>query len=432
MKRTLSLLLLVTLLFSSCGAFLPDMRPTRQAAETEAESTSEGETLTTGAGETTTAVPTTAEAATVNFTPVPVKYAGMTVDQMIAAMPLEEKIGQLFIVEPESLMNIPVEAELNGYTGDGSTSFNEIMQAAVAQYHPGGIIMFGKNITDPAQIRKFTADFQNSSAIPLFMALDEEGGAVARLANNGSFDVTEYESMEAIGDTGDPTQAFSVGTTIGKYIKEYGFNLDFAPDADVNSNPDNIVIGDRSFGSDPVMVGSMVGSAVQGFHAAGVMCCAKHFPGHGDTAEDTHEGYVSVTKTWQQLSAAELIPFRSAILSGTDFIMTAHIACPNVTNDALPASLSYTLITEKLRGELGFQGVVITDAMAMGAITQNYTSGDAAVKAVEAGVDVILLPSDFAGAYGTLLQYVKEGRISEQRINESLRRILTLKLKYLY
>lgn len=345
-------------------------------------------------------------------------------------MTLEEKVGQLFIVMPETLIGVSEKASLIGSYSAGATAYEAAMGHAIEKYHPGGIVFFYKNILNEAQIKKYISDLQSASRLPLFIAVDEEGGSVARIGNNPAFSVPTYKSMAAIGSTGNPVNAYNVGLNIGKYLKKYGFNLDFAPVADVNSNPKNTVIGSRSFGSDPAAVGKMVASAINGFHDSGIMTTSKHFPGHGDTTNDTHSGYVSVTKTWAQMLQTEIVPFKAAIEAGTDLIMTAHITCKNVSADGLPASLSYKLITEKLRGELGFDGVVITDAMNMGAICNNYTSSEAAVAAINAGVDIVLAPYNYDAAFSGVLAAVKNGTITAKRLNESVVRILTLKAKY--
>ena len=203
-----------------------------------------------------------------------------------------------------------------------------------------------------------------------------------------------------------------------------GFNVDFAPVADVLTNPQNTVIGSRSFGSDPSIDGAMVASEVKGLHTKGMLSTLKHFPGHGDTYEDSHEGKSYVYKTREELENCEWIPFKKGIEAGSDFVMMGHISCPGITGDDTPASLSYTICTEILRDQLGFQGLVITDAMNMGAVANEYASGDAAVRAVQAGADMILMPADFSAAYAGVRNAVQNGTITEERINESVRRIL--------
>lgn len=338
---------------------------------------------------------------------------------ILKSMTLEEKICQLFIVTPETLSG-----------GSTVTKTSSKITSFLDKYAVGGIVMFKSNITGPSQIKKLTSDLQNAIKYPLFISVDEEGGSVARIANNSNFSVTKYESMLSIGNTGNTLKAQSMGKAIGSYLNQYGFNLDFAPVADVFTNPENTVIGNRSFGSDPTLVGDMVSAAIKGFKSSGIISCVKHFPGHGDTSGDSHNGKVTVNKTWDEMLDCEIIPFKKAISQSVDMVMVGHISTPNVTSDGLPASLSREMITGKLRGELGFSGVVITDAMNMGAITKNYSSGTSAVKAIQAGVDIILMPKSFSEAYNSLLKAVKNGTISEDRIDKSVLLILKLKEKY--
>lgn len=242
--------------------------------------------------------------------------------------------------------------------------------------------------------------------------------------------MTRYAGMDSIGATGDITNAKEAGKTIGSYLKKYQFNLDFVPVCDVNTNSSNTVIGNRSFGSDPDLVADMVSAEIKGFHESDMMTCAKHFPGHGDTVGDSHKGYVSALKTWDEIVECEMIPFQAVIKADTDMIMVAHITLPNAMGDGLPASLSKEMVTGKLRQELGYEGVVITDALNMGAIANAYDSETSAVLAIQAGVDILLMPKDYVAAFLGVQTAVREGKISEDRIDESVLRILRLKSKY--
>ncbi len=337
-------------------------------------------------------------------------------------MTLEEKIGQMFIVCPEAL-NVSENAE----TAQAVDTVTEVMRENLEKFPVGGIAVFGKNITGAEQLPRFISDLQSNSKYPLFIAVDEEGGRVARIANSDFFNVASYKSMEDIGKSGDASKAEEVGRQIGSYLKELGFNLDFAPVADTNTNPQNIVIGDRSYGSDPALVARMVSAQLDGMHDSGIMGTLKHFPGHGDTKDDTHSGYVSVNKSWDELKACELVPFISA-LDKADTIMVSHITVTSI--DKLPSSLSYEIITRKLRNELGYNGVIITDSMAMGAVADSYTSDIAAVMAVKAGADIILMPESLEKSFNAVLNAVNSGEISISRIEESAERVLTLKAKY--
>lgn len=342
------------------------------------------------------------------------------VEAKLAEMTLREKVGQLFWVRPEAL-----DFSLN----PEKKKLTQTMRQNLEQYPVGGIVVFKGNIQDEGQLSSLIADFQSASKIPMIVAVDEEGGSVARLANHEAFSLPKYKSARDIGATGDPEQARQMGQTIGSYLRAYGFNLDFAPVADVDSNPANPVIGRRAYSTDAQQAAQMVTAAVEGFHDAGMLCTVKHFPGHGDTGEDSHYGTATSYKTWEEMKATEMLPFEAGIAAGVDVVMTAHITTPNATADGLPASLSYTMITERLRGELGFQGVIVTDALGMNAIKNYFAPAESAVAALCAGVDVLLMPSDLRAAFDGVIRAVEDGTLSEERLNESVRRILTLKQK---
>lgn len=356
-----------------------------------------------------------------------------SVEKLLQSMTLEQKVGQLFIIRPDALDTSLTPDEINDSKAAGVKELTPDMKLTLKRYPAGGFVLFRKNIASPKQLKHFTADLKAACGlalpagdVPAIMAIDEEGGRIARIANHKNFDVTKFESMEAIGNTRNPRKAREAAESIGKYLVEYGFTMDFAPVADVNTNPENIVIGDRAFGSDPGLVSKMVGAYLDGLYKHGVAGSLKHFPGHGDTKDDTHSGSVVVEKTWEELLKAEIIPFREN-LARADSVMVAHIELPNVTGDNLPATLSKKLIMNKLRNELEYGGVVITDAMMMHAIIDRYTSDEAAVLALEAGNDVILMPWDYREAFDGVLQAVRSGIISEARLDESVRRILRLK-----
>ena len=226
------------------------------------------------------------------------------VEKRLAAMSLREKVGQLFVVRVEAL-------DPSGQSDSTRLTWTE--RQGLKEYPVGGIVVFRQNVKSPEQLKKLLADFQAASGTGLLTAVDEEGGSVARLANASGFDLPQYQSAQAVGTTGNPANARAMGQIIGGYLKTYGLNLDFAPVADVNTNPANTVIGNRAFSSDPAVAAQMVASAVQGFHDAGILCTLKHFPGHGDTAEDSHYGTASSTKTWAEMRETELKPFAAGI-----------------------------------------------------------------------------------------------------------------------
>ena len=344
------------------------------------------------------------------------------VQDLIAGMSLEEKVAQMFFVTPENLTGV-----------DAATQAGETTRQALTQYPVGGLIYFSKNIYDEEQLTTMIRNSQSYSEIPLFIGVDEEGGSlVARIANHPNFDVEKFPDMAEIGATGDPSRAYEVGSTIASYLKDYGFNLDFAPDADVLTNPNNTAIGVRSFGSDPDMTAQMVEQAEKGFQDHQVSAVIKHFPGHGGTTTDSHNGAAIVDRSLEELRSAEFLPFEAGIQAGVDMVMVGHLQVPQVISDDTPASLSSEMITDVLRNELGYDGIVITDSLSMGAITTYYTSADAAVKCIQAGVDMLLMPYSFTEAYQGVLDAVNSGEISEERINESVTRILKVKCKNLY
>lgn len=319
---------------------------------------------------------------------------------LLSSMTLEEKVWQLFFVRCEERGEYPV----------------------------GGVVLFAKDIKNPTCLKSLTREItaSNPKTAPL-IAIDEEGGRVARIAQNPNFNVPKYQSMLSIGQTGNTENAFEVGENIGKYLKEYGIDINFAPVADVFTNSENTVIGDRAFSRDPETAAKMVAAAINGFHSEGIKTAAKHFPGHGNTKTDSHLGLAYSNKSWEELKNCELIPFSSAISAKTDLIMTAHISLPNIIGDNTPASLSYKILTKKLRGEMGYNGVIVTDALDMGAITEYYSDGTAAVKAFLAGADILLMPEDLEESYNAVLSAVKNGEITEERLNQSVERILKLK-----
>ena len=344
------------------------------------------------------------------------------VDRLLATMTIEQKVAQMFMVTPEQLTGTEV-----------ATVAGSMTERALAEIPVGGLVYFGQNITGNQQLRNLLSGSLELSrgagaGIPAFLGVDEEGGKlVARVANSGHFDVQHFPNMADIGATGNPARAAEVGSVIGTYLREIGFNLDFAPDADVLTNPENPVIGVRSFGSDPALVASMVAAEVEAMNETGVAPCVKHFPGHGDTAGDSHTGAVYTERTLEQLQSCEFGPFRAAIEANVPFVMVGHIETPNAAGDGLPASLSPVMMQDILRGDLGFDGVIISDSFAMGAITENFTPDEAAVQFFTAGGDMLLMTADLKAAYNGVLEAVNAGTLTEDRIDESVRRILTAK-----
>jgi len=337
------------------------------------------------------------------------------IQQRMQAMSLHEKVCMMFFVRPETISN-----------SSSVTALSNSMIEYYNRYPVGGFCLFAQNIKNPNQINYFTSDIHSLKGRPL-ICVDEEGGRVTRIARNSNFNVRNIGTMASIGATGDPKNAYTAANFVGSYIKGYGFDVDFAPVADVNTNPENVVIGDRAFSDDPLLASEMVVNYLKGLWASGAKGCIKHFPGHGDTKGDTHTGYASSNKTWDEMLSCEMVTFKAGIAAGVQMIMTAHISAPNVTGSNIPATMSSIILTDKLRHELGFTGVIITDAMEMGAITQNYNCETATVETVKAGTDIVLLPQDLKKAHDALVDAVNKGEISQERIDESIRRILRFK-----
>lgn len=350
------------------------------------------------------------------------------IEQAISRMSLRQKVGQMFAGRPEMLdttIHWTVSAQLAAIS---LQEVNETMRKVNADYPLGGVILYAHNISDSIQLRSFISQLRQLNGNPL-LCIDEEGGRVARIANNQNFNLPKFESMDSIGRTGDPRNAYKCGNTIGSYLKRYGFDIDFAPVADVNTNPENVVIGKRAFSDNPEVAAGMVTNYLQGLDDAGIVGCIKHFPGHGDTKNDTHTGYAASNKTWAEMLGCEMVTFKAGIRWGAELIMTAHIAAPNVTGSDIPSTLSPVILQDKLRGELGYRNIIVADAMEMGAITQHYSNAESAVLAVQAGVDIILGPKNLMESFDAVIAAVESGKISEKRINDSVRRILKLKQK---
>ncbi len=349
------------------------------------------------------------------------------VEAQLRQMTLREKVGQMFYVRMESLdttihWNTYVDLQENPMY-----DVNNVVRGVNTKYPVGGIILYAWNINNESQLARLISDIRTLNGHPL-LCIDEEGGRIARIAKNSNFNVEVVEPMGEIGKTGDPNNAYHAGNVIGSYLSKYGFDIDFAPVADVNTNPENIVIGDRAFSDDPAVAAPMVVNYLQGLKDAGITGCIKHFPGHGDTKADTHYGYASTQKTWQEMLQCEMVTFKASIQWGCQLIMTAHVGAPKVTGSDIPSTLSSVILQDKLRGELGYQNIIITDAMEMGAITQQFTSAEAAVGSIQAGVDIVLGPRNFIEAFDAVVKAVETGVIPEERINQSVRRILKLKM----
>lgn len=338
------------------------------------------------------------------------------VEKIMAEMTLSEMVYQMMFVTPEAV------------TGVGTVvAAGETTKNAIAKYPVGGIVYFAKNFESREQTAAMIQNTQSYSKIPLFISVDEEGGRVARLGRNQNMGTTLLPAMKTIGDTKDSTKAYDAGVTLANDLKALGFNMDFAPVADIIINEKNSEIGDRSFGTDADNVASMVGEITRGMEENGLSATLKHFPGHGSTYANSHTGYSESTRTLDELRGTEFKAFKAGIDAGADFIMISHMTLVNATEEKVPSSISKEVITDLLIGELGYKGIVITDSFQMGAITDSYTPGEAAVKAVMAGVDMILMTPKIEEAHDAIVQAVEDGTIPKERIEESVRKILTVK-----
>lgn len=335
------------------------------------------------------------------------------IDAAIAVMPIEDKVAGLFIVTPESITGVGKAVK----AGEGT-------QKALNQWAVGGIVYASQNIKSAEQLTEMISNTILYSRYPIFIAVEEESASSGCVAKAGLGEGAE--SASAIGATADPANAYAAGSSTAAYLSSLGFNLNFAPVADLNTISDSTV-GDRSYGEEAAAVAAMVSSMVQGLEENGVSACLKHFPGIGSTAKNPQEGLAVTERTAEEFRAEEFAVFAAGIEAGADFVMVSHIAAPALTGDNTPASMSEKVVTEILREELGFQGVIISDEMDCKAISEYYAADEAAIKALKAGCDMILMPENFEKAYQGVLEAVQNGTISEERINDSLRRIYRVK-----
>ena len=348
---------------------------------------------------------------------------------------IKDRVGQMFMI---------------GF--DGCKVSKELMDI-VQHYNIGGVILFSRNINDPIQLANLCNDLQNLSPdTPLFLSVDQEGGRVSRLKepftqfppagilgeifekelgeikkegkDSTEFSYEKYKTVELVHD---------LGGILARELRSVGINMDLAPVLDVNTNPDNPVIGDRSFGADPYVVSTLGNAFIKGLQENGVIPTGKHFPGHGDTELDSHKQLPVVKHNIKRLKGIELKPFMEAIGKGLEAIMTAHVLYP-AWDISMPATLSKRILKGLLRKKLGFKGLIISDDMEMGAIAQNYPIGEATVNAIKAGIDIILIGNNIGKqkkAVQSILEAIDEGKLSEARIEESIKRIIEVKNKYL-
>lgn len=343
---------------------------------------------------------------------IPIEEVDLIKEQ-IKEMSIEEKIGQMVTV------------------GIDGPILDDNSRKLVEEHYVGGVIIFGRNVESPNQLLNLLnslKDANSKNTIPLFISVDEEGGRVSRMPK----EINKLPTNRKIGQINNKEFSYKIGTILAEELRMFGFNMDFAPVLDIDSNPKNPVIGDRAFGADSAIVSELGVQTMKGIQSGGVISVVKHFPGHGDTSVDSHIGLPTIDHDLERLKSFELVPFKKAIENDADAIMVAHILLNKIDPD-YPSSLSRIIITDILRKELGFEGVVISDDMTMGAIVENYEIGDATIKAIDAGTDIVLVAHGFENSLA-VINSIKEAlanrTITEERLNESVYRILKLKEKY--
>lgn len=334
----------------------------------------------------------------------------------------EEKVGQLFTVNLEQMDDTKGEYYEH-------KKITKTMKENLQKYPVGGVILFSRNIWNRKQTKKLIRKLQKNAAMPMFISVDEEGGDVARIGNNKKMKTDTFPTMEEIGKTQDADYVYYMASTIGSQIGELGFNVDFAPVADVKTSEMNSEIGTRSFGDDPKKVAEFVSAYVKGLESQNICSTLKHFPGQGSSSGDTHQGSVDIDSSISKLRKIDFVPFVSGIEAGADFVMVSHISVSRVTETSEPASVSKLIMTTILREELDYSGLIVTDAFDMACITDKYSAAEAAVKSFNAGADIILMPQDLPEAYDAILSKVKSGKITEKRLNDTVERILKLKFQ---
>lgn len=332
------------------------------------------------------------------------------VEETLSQMTLDEKIAGMMIIDIQK-----PTLEESDYT-------------FLKEFAPGGFILFSPNITTYQTTLKEIKKIKETSKIPMFISIDEEGGKVARLDSLQDIKVTKIPEMYSVGKT-DASTAYEVGKILGYKLGVFGINMDFAPCADIYSNPQNTVIGKRAFGSEAALVSTMSENLAKGLLETGIIPVYKHFPGHGDTATDSHYGLPIIEKNYEQLLESELKPFLDAIKNNAEVIMVGHLAVPQITGDTTPASLSKVMIDDILKTKMGYKNLVITDSLKMGAITSYYTESQIYEMAINAGVDILLMPKDPQKALEVIKDAINKGTIKESQIDESIKKILKLKYK---
>ena len=341
------------------------------------------------------------------------------IEEIVKRLSLSHKVAQLFIVRPEGITGV----ELAILAGD-------LTREALAKWPVGGLIYSKPNLIGEDQTKSLLAGTlgfgKQPNGIPPFLSLIEEGGEASQVGRNWGFYAEDVGDMADIGASNDTGLAKSTARYIAGYLKDLGFNLNLAPCCDIANNSASAMLK-RSFGNTPERVTRMVEAQVVGFAESGLLCCAKHFPGIGGVAGDSQTGRITSNRTAAELDGTELVPFRAAIDVGVPLMMVGHLSLPAIAGDSTPASLSSTIIQGLLRDTLGYKGLVISDALDKGAITGHYSNETAAVLALKAGCDIVLAPATFESSYNSVLSAISRGEITEERVNQSVRRVLKVK-----
>lgn len=334
--------------------------------------------------------------------------------ETISNMSLDEKIGQLVI---------------SGFYGP---TLDESILKLVKEDKISGVILFNRNVKDSSQLLSLNNSLKESNKnnkLPLFISVDEEGGSVTRMPS----DIKRLPTNKYIGSLNNKDLSYKVGEILGEQLSYFGFNMNFAPVLDINSNPNNPVIGNRSFGNNKDIVASLSTSTMKGIQSKNIISVVKHFPGHGDTSVDSHVNLPVVNYDINRLNSFEFVPFKTAIQNGANAVMVGHILLPKIDNK-YPSSMSYEIVTNILRKDLGFDGLVVSDDMTMGAITENYSIEEASVKSINAGVDLLLVCQKYENTENVLKalkEAVLNGTISKERLDNALYNIISTKKKYL-
>jgi beta-N-acetylhexosaminidase len=333
------------------------------------------------------------------------------VDKLLSNMSLDEKIGQMLMVYYPTL------------------TYDDKLSSYIKSNQPGGFIVFKNNVSSYDQLSALIKGMQSDSDMPMFISIDQEGGKVQRIGSLSDEKVTIIPPMQKVGETNDTKLAYQVGKTMGEELNTFGINMDNAPVLDIQSNSNNTVIGNRSFGNNATIVSKMALSLAKGLSDTNIIPVYKHFPGYGDTDIDPHYNLPVLNQTKEELYNLELKPFIKAINNGAEAIMVGHIALPKIVGDNTPATLSKVIINDILRNELGFKGVVITDALNMKALANIYSTKEILIQSINAGADILLMPPLSDDTTQIIREAIYNNEITEKEINDANKRILTLKYK---